>query len=186
MIETLMITGRVLYDKLWYGIFNFDLHKRVDRIYPDESYYQSLNDLLTSQPTHIIDNIYIGNAFNAANYKLLKENNIKIIVNATPSIRNYFPDDFEYYNCSVVDLNDASIKQFYDYFYDITKNTNDNIFVHCFAGKSRSAVLVLYYIMRQYDFTLEHALELLKVKRPCININVTFIDELKDMFLGYF
>jgi protein-tyrosine phosphatase len=179
--ESFIITGRVLRDKIWYGFWNFDLHKKVKRIYPKETYYQSLSDLLASQPSHIIDNIYVGNAFNAANYRLLKEYNIKTIVNATPSISNYFPDEFNYYNCKVVDLNDSSLGNYYKQFYEIVKDS-DNVFVHCFAGKSRSAVLVLYYMMREYGWSLERSLEMLKVKRPCININTTFIEELKEMF----
>jgi len=107
-MDSLIIAYRVIKDKCWYGLWHFDLHKSVKRIYPRESYYKDLYDVLTSNPSHIIDNIYLGNAFNAADYNWLKENNINTIVNVTPSISNYFPGDFKYHNYRVIDLNEAS------------------------------------------------------------------------------
>jgi len=181
ILDSLIITSRVIRDKCWYGLWHFDLHKQVKRIYPKEPYYKDLYDVLTSQPDHIVDNIFLGNAFNAADYKWLKDNNIKEIVNVTPSISNYFPDDFVYHNVDVIDLNDASLKGFYQQFYDIIENAKCNIFVHCFAGKSRSAALVLYYLVKKYKWTVEEAINIIKVKRPAININITFINEIQEI-----
>ena len=48
-------------------------------------------------PTHIIDNIYLGNAYNAAYYYGLKKNNIKMIINVTKEISKYYPEYFTYY-----------------------------------------------------------------------------------------
>lgn len=181
ILDSLMITGRVIKDKCWYGLWHFDLHKKVRRIYPKEPYYKDLYDVLTSQPNHVIDDIYLGNAFNAADYKWLKDNDIKEIVNVTPSISNYFPNDFIYHNCTVIDLNDASLKDYYETFYEIIENSEGNVLVHCFAGKSRSAALVLYYLIRKYGWSIEHCLNIIKIKRPAININVTFMNEIKQM-----
>jgi len=188
LFDSIIIAGRVLRDKCWYGLWHFDLHKSVKRIYPKEPYYDSLNNLLASKPSYIIDNIFLGNAFNAADYKWLKDNKIEIIVNVTPSISNYFPDEFEYHNINVIDLNSSSLKSYYDRFYDLVEESEGHIFVHCFAGKSRSAVLVLYYLMKKYSWDFDTAIDILKVKRPCININTSFVDELKGMFddVAYF
>ena len=46
---------------------------------------------------HIIDNIYIGNACNAADYYTMKNLNITHIVNVSQEISNYFPEDFNYF-----------------------------------------------------------------------------------------
>ena len=183
LLDSLIITGKVMKDKCWYGLWHFDLHKKVKRIYPKEPYYKDLYDVLTSNPNHVIDDIYVGNAFNAADFKWLKENKIHHIVNVTPSISNYFPKDFVYHNCDVIDLNEASLKGFYEEFCDIVKKREGNIFVHCFAGKSRSAALVLYYLIKEYGWSMDYALNILKVKRPAVNINTTFIHEINDLLL---
>ena len=40
--------------------------------------------------THIIDNVYLGNAYNASSYNYLVNNNIKYIINAGMELDNYF------------------------------------------------------------------------------------------------
>ena len=46
-----------------------------------------------SPPTYIVNNIYLGSAFNASNKELLDYYNIKYIINITNEISNHFPDD---------------------------------------------------------------------------------------------
>ena len=58
--------------------------------------------------THVIDNIYLGNACNASYYYKLKESDIKLIINVTTEIPNYFKNDFEYFNISINDYNSES------------------------------------------------------------------------------
>jgi hypothetical protein len=41
-------------------------------------------------PTNIIDNIYLGNGYNASNYSVIRDYNIKYIVNVTNEIPNYY------------------------------------------------------------------------------------------------
>ena len=46
--------------------------------------------------------------------------------------------------------------------------------VHCFAGVSRSASVVLAYLMREHGLSLRAAFKLAKAKRPFINPNEGF------------
>jgi protein-tyrosine phosphatase len=53
--------------------------------------------------------------------------------------------------------------------------TNDKILlVHCMAGVSRSATVVIYYLMKYHNFTFDSALTHVKDKRPIVNINKWF------------
>lgn len=149
-------------------------------------------------PSHIIDNIYLGSAFNAASYYDLKDNNIKMIINVTKEISKYYPGEFEYYNCDIYDNNMESIEQYLEEAYQQIKNfqknnTGGNILVHCYMGASRSATIVLYYLMKEMKnadgnlVTHKEALEYLKTKRPVVNPTHRFTKDLgKSMMINRF
>lgn len=133
-------------------------------------------------PTHIVDNIYLGSAFNAALYDTLKENNITTILNITREIRNYYPDDFQYIRYDLYDNNKHSIQSYLEKAFTTIRhqqdNTNGNILIHCYMGASRSASVVLYYLMKTKKnengefLSFDEALNFIKSKRS--NVNPTF------------
>lgn len=57
--------------------------------------------------------------------------------------------------------------------------TNGTVLIHCRAGVSRSATVALAYLMTQYRWKLEYALQYLKQRRPIIRPNPGFIQQLK-------
>ncbi len=79
-----------------------------ERIYNSISTFEQISWFF-SNPTYVIDNIYIGSAHNAANKKILKSLNIKYIVNVTAEIKNYYPDSIIYVNYTLYDDNKQSI-----------------------------------------------------------------------------
>ena len=66
---------------------------------------------LFSSPTHIIINIYVGNARNAAS-KYLSKIIFKMIVNVTEDIPIFYPDIYTYHQIKIEDNNSDSIKNF--------------------------------------------------------------------------
>jgi protein-tyrosine phosphatase len=54
-----------------------------------------------------------------------------------------------------------------------------NVLVHCAAGISRSATLLIAYLMNKYQTTYEDCLVLLARKRPCVLPNAGFVQQLK-------
>ena len=146
-------------------------------------------------PSHIIDNLYLGSAFNAASYYDLKENNIKVILNVTKEISKYYPDDFVYFNYNIYDNNEESIGDYLEKAYqDIKKYQAEypgNILVHCYMGASRSATIILYYLMKEMKnddglpVTHKEALDYLKSKRPVVNPTHRFTKDLgKSIMIG--
>ena len=175
--DYVLIISKVLKDKCWHSFKKLDMFETVDRIYPDEDYswWSLLND-----PSYVIDRLYLGSAFNAADFEWLKDNDIELVVNATSGISNFFPDDFEYQNYEVEDLKGNSLSAFYEHFYQLMATDPErNILIHCYAGRSRSASLVVYYLAKHYKFTVDEAIAFLKERRPIININKEFIHEIK-------
>lgn len=145
------------------------------RLYPASNYYDEYTTFF-GEPTFITDNIYLGSAFNAASLETLKKLNIKIIINATSEISDYYPNEFKYIRYKLYDNNKTSIKKYLEKSYrDIKKNNDGNILIHCFMGASRSASIILFYLMKEkkHDngapFTFDDALEYLKNKRTIVN-----------------
>lgn len=92
------------------------------RIYPMSSLYDEYSTFY-GNPTHIVDGIYLGSAFNAASFQTLKTHNIKVIINATSEISNYYPSDFLYLRYPLYDNNKNRIKQYLeDSYNDIIKH----------------------------------------------------------------
>jgi protein-tyrosine phosphatase len=157
------------------------------RIYPEATYIESYKGCI-SEPTLIVDNIYLGSAYNAASYDTLKKHDINVIFNVTTEIRNYFPADFVYYQYKLYDNNKHSIAQYLDDSFEKIRyhqdNTPGNILVHCFMGASRSVSIVINYIMHtmvtkggEY-YTFDQALQYIKNKRPIINPTQKLFDDI--------
>jgi protein-tyrosine phosphatase len=51
----------------------------------------------------------------------------------------------------------------------------ESVYVHCYAGRSRSPTVVVYYLMLYHDFSFPDALKWVERYRPCVNINEGFI-----------
>ena len=139
-----------------------------------------------SEPSHIIDNIYLGSAFNASHYNTLIDKNIGFIVNMTHEISNYYENEILYKKYPLYDNNRESIKQYFEDVYDKIllyqeSNENKNILIHCFMGASRSASIVLYYLMKKHNMSLNDSIIFLKNKREIINPTVLFYNELCEL-----
>ncbi|CAK81997.1 unnamed protein product (macronuclear) [Paramecium tetraurelia] len=65
------------------------------------------------------------------------------------------------------------------HFIDEQRKTK-NVLVHCFVGVSRSATLVIAYLMQMYNYSLQVALTFLIGRRPQINPNPGFMQQLQQ------
>jgi len=139
--------------------------------------------IFSKPPTHIIDNIYLGSAFNAASYYTLKELKIKTIFNITKEISNYFKDDFTYVRYNLYDNNKEHIRTYLkDAYKKIRKHQrkekDNNILIHCFMGASRSATIVIFYLMKRYNYTFDEAFAFIKSLRPIVNPTFRFAKDI--------
>lgn len=133
-------------------------------------------------PTHIIDNIYLGNAYNSSNYNIIKKYNIGSVINVTQEIPNYFENDLEYYNIEILDTpeDNFTLHQFRNVL-EFIKSTpvNTNILIHCYMGSSRSATIIVLYLINKYGYSIADAIEFVRNKREIVNINKNFINNLR-------
>lgn len=61
---------------------------------------------------------------------------------------------------------------------DSVKARHGRVFVHCYAGVSRSATVCIAYIMKLYRQGLTSAYDYVKCRRPCISPNLHFMGQL--------
>jgi len=202
-------------------------HKRIRKDANKLGFFAGYSGFF-NMPTHVVDNIYLGSAFNAASKDTLTKLNIKVVINVTKELSDYFPQEFEYYRCEIYDNNKQSISNrlalIHEYILrkqeeltnpnnsnviyigdDIDNNDNTeakievhdishdeiyeidevakysgNILIHCYMGASRSASIVIYYLMKTRNCTFEEALKYLIDKRPHVNPTFRFAKDLKN------
>lgn len=123
--------------------------------------------------------LYIGDLDSARNKHLLDAHKITHIVSCIGT--QYFAD-IKYHVINLEDSPDANI---YQYLYDAVEFVDDaiaqkgNVFVHCYAGISRSASIVLAYIMAIKKYKLADALTALQDARSICQPNSGFMFQLK-------
>ena len=76
------------------------------------------------------------------------------------------------------------MKEFFDIVLDFIFSKIEGgkkvFFVHCYYGASRSAIIVLLILIRYYKLSFEDAKLILEKKRSFVNINVDFLNDLKN------
>ena len=183
---------RMLKDKIYDTVSNYyyNTHTRsVTRMNKSKSLLTDIYNLSDSI-THIKDNIYLGNAYASSNYYILKENNIGLIVNVTEEIPNYyenFKQGFDYLQIKIRDQNDENLFENIEFTLSkikeyINDNPKNNVLIHCYMGSSRSASITCAYLIKYYNLHIDESIKLIKSKRDLININTTFIDDLKRFY----
>ena len=185
MLATFYIYFRVFTDKIT-GYLKYGASKNVERIYGDGDGSGVTNHFynISIPMDQIDDTIFIGNAFNAADYNSLTGAGITGIVNCTKEISNYFEstDTFQYCKIPILDHKDASLEAYFEPFLrfldeHISAHTSPKVLIHCYMGSSRSATLVLLYLIIHKKMDCDDALLFLKNKRIIVNINIKFLDD---------
>ncbi|XP_047340765.1 dual specificity protein phosphatase PHS1-like [Impatiens glandulifera] len=123
----------------------------------------------TEKPSQILSHLFIGGALAARSVYTLQHLGITHILclcsNEIGQSDNQFPELFEYKNISVSDSEDANISSIFEEahgFIEHVEQTGGKVLVHCFEGKSRSATVVIAYLMIRNDTTLSKAWNILK------------------------
>lgn len=149
------------------------------------SAYASFDPMnLIIEPSDDVGGVYLGNYEAASNTTLLRKHKINAVLTvaagtglhySNSSIANHevIPAmDVEYYDLS------KHFEQCFDFIEKARKNTN--VLIHCWAGVSRSATIVIMYLMRKYEFSLDEAHSFVKKKRRQIYPNPGFLRQLKN------
>lgn len=144
-------------------------------------HYNSFNSQLEYEPPdHIIDNIYLGSQRSGVDLHRLSELNIRYVLMLGKGMKANF-DQMVY---KIIEIDDSLEENLSDYirqaldFIAESQTNHSNILVHCVSGISRSASIVIAYIMDKYQMNYEQAHAQVKAKRAMIRPNSNFIDQL--------
>ena len=141
----------------------------------------------------IIPRLFISNWDTSNNPVVLQNNNIKAVITLETIQKS--ADTLAYYDANNIDhiyiyIGDhpmENISQYFDRTYDFINrhiSRGDNVLVHCMAGVSRSASIILNYIIRKtYENNqaktcpcnvFKDVLEYARSRRPILNPNPGF------------
>ncbi|KAG0609818.1 hypothetical protein M758_7G016200 [Ceratodon purpureus] len=148
---------------------SYELKVRLEHILERMTMISNGSD--TEKPSCVISPyLYIGSALAARSVHTLQYLGITHILCLCPSDLEDanvgdFPDLFTYKQLAVKDVEDENIAAHFEdacSFIENAEKDGKTILVHCFEGKSRSATVVLAYLMLRKGYTLSQAWSTLK------------------------
>ncbi|CAI9558353.1 unnamed protein product [Staurois parvus] len=144
--------------------------------------------------THHVDqvfpNLFLGDVNIARDRKQLRKMGITHILNAAHASWEFTGDnidygpDIQYYGITIEDCPDFDISVFLrpgaKFIHNALSTPGGKVLVHCVLGKSRSATMVLAYLMIYQRFTLADAIRHISQYR-CIAPNRGFLQHLQHL-----
>ncbi|XP_067131989.1 dual specificity protein phosphatase 3-like [Centruroides vittatus] len=142
----------------------------------------------------VYENILLGNGETAFNRPLLRRLNVTHVVNAAcgtdpelnlidTSAEFYKDVNIDFYGIYALDMSSFPLHQFFnpvaEYIHDALQS-GGRVFVHCRQGISRSATLVLAYLMIKKNMTAQEATRLVRSRRE-ITPNEGFLYQICDL-----
>merc|ERR1712113_399272 len=126
---------------------------------------------------------FIGSVGASTNKQRLKDKGVTHILIVGKGLKKYHPQSFEYLQINVDDHPRAATYLASKLptalaFIARALSSGGSILVHCFAGKSRSATVVLAYLMVSEGLSLQQAMAVLRAQRPVCQPNLGFMAEL--------
>ena len=134
--------------------------------------------------------LHISNAGVPYNLSALKQTGITHIISLTDAVDEIFPTYFKYGNIRGVhdEANDPKMKlgRYFEQtadFIDDARMSGGKVLVHCWEGKSRSATILVAYLISRQNMTRDSALAMIRKVRPIAKPNDQYMAELENLEL---
>lgn len=142
-----------------------------------------------STPMHEIEtHLWLGNLKAATDLPLLRSHNISAIVQVLDNEPEpLYRDEFTYFLVDLIDSPTEDILRIFEKtlaFIEKHIQSGLSVLVHCKAGMSRSATVVIAYLMAKHKMSYKKAFYKVRDQRPCISPNSGFAMQLCSMDLG--
>ena len=163
--------------------------------------------MIDNDITEIVPHLFLSNWFTSNNSNVLYKNKIKgvITIETLEKPNNVLlyqqNNGIESMYISLPDSPNANIYKYFDITYDFIHDKiskGENVLVHCYAGVSRSATIVLNYMLRNFYKNQKRnvkilspqeiqysALEFVRSRRPIVNPNKGFLSQLFQKCVQY-
>eukprot|EP00879_Flechtneria_rotunda_P001519 GHRR01001676.1.p1 GENE.GHRR01001676.1~~GHRR01001676.1.p1 ORF type:complete len:332 (+),score=140.31 GHRR01001676.1:246-1241(+) len=139
-------------------------------------------ELLDDRPMKVHDGLYIGSYMAERNLKSLRKAGITDILQVAQGLFPHHPLVFNYMNIQVQDSPSEDLVVYFSKCFEFINsaiNKGGRVLVHCAAGVSRSATVVLGWLMAHHQMQLEAAVAYLKEIRPWVSPNFGFLKQLE-------
>jgi protein-tyrosine phosphatase len=136
--------------------------------------------------SEIIDNLILSSISEMANNPAMV-NNTSLIINGAKEVDtkilkcNMPKIDLNWYDAPTQYINDCGILFQMVKLIDFYLGCNKQVIVNCFAGVSRSATIVIAYIMYKNKLSVQDAILFVRSKRNIINPNYGFVCKLYNL-----
>ena len=152
----------------------------------DSLVFDAINCII--EPTEELGGIYLGNLESACDLNILKKMKIRAVLTVAVETGQTYPEEVVHFH-EVIPAEDMpyfDLTPYYEQSFEFIDRHRryTSILVHCFAGVSRSASIVIAYIMAKYNCTFEESFNYVREKRKQVYPNPGFIDQLKKFEAG--
>ena len=135
------------------------------------------------EANQIIDNLWLGGIPSAVcDRESLQKRNIELVILAVYGSIAMYPFDFKYLRSNLKDVDDEDIlheiKRLIPEIHKYITN-NKGVLVSCVKGRSRSSSVVIAYLIKYKDMTIEEAIYFIINKRSQIKPNDGYMKQLK-------
>ncbi|EFC46612.1 dual specificity phosphatase [Naegleria gruberi] len=138
---------------------------------------------MSSLPSSILpQELYLGSFAHARNFKIFEELNIGCVINCAREIPNHFQDgNIKYLKMELNDDTHFDLMPYFEKMIEFVSQFRENhsdksILFHCASGCSRSASMVIAYLMKSKEWDCKTAYEYVKEHRNKIKPNEGFVE----------
>ncbi|EGG19275.1 hypothetical protein DFA_02062 [Cavenderia fasciculata] len=145
--------------------------------------YWDMVDSMTEEfdAQEVLPKLFIGSAAAAQSVTSLKDHNISHVLSISTNPPVYTRNEaFQCLSISIEDEEKRDISTFFDQCHQFIDSgrTKGGILIHCTAGVSRSATVVISYLMNLFFKPFMYCFQFLKSIRPCVQPNKGFVSQL--------
>ncbi|XP_048841894.1 dual specificity protein phosphatase 10 [Brienomyrus brachyistius] len=142
-------------------------------------------DMENAELTAILPFLYLGNEHDAQDLELMQRLNVGFVLNVTTHLPLYHYEQglFNYKRLPATDSNKQNLRQYFEEAFEFIEEAQQagrGVLIHCQAGVSRSATIVIAYLMKHTWMTMTDAYKFVKTRRPIISPNLNFMGQLLE------